>query len=407
MFQGFVGGKCFSGRLCTLRRLFLPALCAWFLSLLFMSVFAGSVSAKSNVDGGRIYMEGIDVSRWQGDIDWQSVKNDGIDFVMVGMGRYYNDGTTFLDPYFRSNVINAEKCGLKVGVYLFSLAKTVEHAKAEAKWVLEQIDGYRISFPVAFDMEDESVASLSTEVKTDIALVFLETIREAGYYPMMYASENWFYDGIDLTRLTKYDKWVARWREGMTFNPVSIWQYTSTGSVSGISGNVDRDHCYRDYTSIITPRYHAEKASYTRGWHSNENGYWYFLKSGRMLRNEFRTLKKKRYYFDENGFRVTGWKKIGGKYYYFDEDGVMQKGWLRLNGKKYYLDPKTGVRAKGWTKIGKKTYYFRKRNGVMFTQWHKLGGKWYYFHKTKGYMFRNRKKGEYILGKDGACTNRE
>ena len=386
------------------RRLLFPLL---IVLCLLQGGFSMKAYAVSNIHTDKILMKGIDVSRWQGHINWASVKKAGIKFVMIGLGRHYADGSGYLDPYFKYNIEKANEYGLKVGVYLYSTAATTAHAKREAEWVLKQIDGYKITFPVAFDMELPSIQSLPTSRKTDIALTFLKAIKKAGYYPMMYASESWFYEGITLSRIQKYDKWVARWSSGMTFNPVSIWQYSSTGRVSGISGAVDLDYCYKDYSSIITPRYHAKNAKFKKtGWHTNGIDHWYVGKNKKVLTSRFLKKKGKVYYLDKYGNRVTGWKKIDKARYFFDEKGVRQTGWLKDGKKLFYLSPRSGKCQKGWLTLEGKTYYLDpKEKGAVTFKWKQIKGKWYYFHKKKGYMYRSCTHNGYKFDENGVCAD--
>ena len=413
--------------------------------------------------------KGIDVSQWQGDVDWKQVKAEGIDFVMLGIGRYRN-GVGIPDPRFEYNMKNALANDIKVGVYLYSEAATEEEAREEADFVLDQIDGYKISYPVAFDIEDDIHRAMTNKQRTDITIAFLEVIEEAGYYPMIYASESWLNYSMDLTRLTRYDKWVARWAQTVAFTPLSMWQYSSTGKVKGINANVDLDYSYKDYTKIIAPRTKAAKRrpKQTSGWKTSGGNYYYVTEDGTRLRKCFKMIDGKSYYFNDEGYRVTGWQKIGKKYYYFIKaTGVMKKGFLKLKGKHYYFDPKSGARKtgwltietrkyyfdqsgvlqKGWFAIGTrkyysnpkngrlctgfmeidgKTYYFKKKNGRMVKGWLKLDGKkyylnsagvrqtgwkqikkkWYYFSKTTGAMRTSCKIGKYQIGADGVCLNR-
>ena len=172
----------------------------------------------------------------------------------------------------------------------------------------------------------------------------------------------------------------------VSFTPLSMWQYSSTGTVSGISGAVDLDYSYKDYSKIITPRTTAKKVTVKTGWQTDGTNYWYVKEDGSIYKKTFKTINGNRYYFDANGYRATGWKKIGGKYYYFvKKTGVMKKGWLTLSGKKYYLGT----------------------NGVRVTKWKKISGKWYYFGPKTGAMQKNMKIGKYKLGKDGVCINRK
>lgn len=440
---------------------FLPALAGLILPALVL-FHVQTVQAAS------VQIKGIDVSRWQGTINWEKVKEDGIEFAMLGTGRYKN-GVAIEDPMFEYNITNAIENDIKVGIYLYSEALTVEEARAEARYVLEQMDGYKISYPVAFDIEDASQKALTNAARTDIAIAFLEVIEEAGYYPMLYASESWLNESMDLTRLTKYDKWVANWSSGTSFRPLSMWQYSSTGKVEGISANVDLDYAYKDYSKIITPRTKANAVKTKTGWNTDGTNYWYVQSDGSIYKNTLKTINGKKYYFDSNGYRVTGWRRLGKKYYFFNrKTGAMRKGWLTVDGKKYYLDSETGVRQSGWVtidgaryyfksngvqktgwltingkkyflnlKTGKmrtgwltyqgKTYFFNRKTGVMRTGWftfsgkryymdkngcrvsgwQKIDGKWYFFGPKTGAMQKNMKIGKYKIGKDGVCANRE
>lgn len=389
--------------------------------------------------------KGIDVSRWQGTINWKEVAASGVDFAMIGIGRYTN-GVRVPDTMFHYNMTNAIANGVDVGVYLYSQAVTAAQARAEAEFVLDQIDGYKISYPVAFDMEYEAQAGLTTKKRTNIVIAFMKVIQEAGYYPVIYASESWFNMYLDMTRLTAYDKWVANWSFQPGIAGMTMWQYSSTGTVGGISTVVDLDYCYVNYPGIITPRTTAVSRTSSPGWHTDGTNYWYVDSGGTILKNQWLTVGKKKYYLNENGYRVTGWGSVGGQYYYFNKNGVMKTGWITVSGKTYYLDPTTGARQKGlitvgskkyylnkngvrktgWRTISGKTYYFKpstgamkkgwlklcgktyylNTNGVRVTGWKQISGKWYYFKKKTGVMLKNVTRSGYIFGSDGVCTNR-
>ena len=445
----------------------MPVLTGIFLAVLVLFVGQSARAALPEP-----VVKGIDVSRWQGDVDWAKVKEDGVSFVMLGIGRY-RDGKGIPDPKFEYNIQNALAQGIEVGVYLYSEAHNEEEARREADFVLEQIDGYRISYPVAFDIEDNIHRVMTTQQRTDITIAFFYVIEKAGYYPMIYASESWLTYSMDLSRLTKYDKWVARWKGEPVFEPVSMWQYSSTGRVAGIAGDVDLDYSYKDYTKIVAPRttpaFRLPKETY--GWRQEGKYYCYLDENGQKVTDAFRVIDGKTYYFNSNGYRVTGWKKIGGKYYYFwktknpgsmktgwhkekgnmyyldpatgarvtgwltvgerkyylNKKGIVQKGWLAFGKTRYYMNPKNGRMCKGWVKIKGKYYYFRSKNGRMVQGWLKVNGKryymnssgvrqtgwkrinkkWYYFHKKTGEMRKNCKIGRYRIGSDGVCKNRK
>lgn len=435
------------------------------ISLFLMPVLAGLILSVlvllpvQRADAAAVKATGIDVSRWQGTIDWAAAAADGVDFAMVGIGRY-TGGVRIPDPMFDYNMTNAIANGIDVGVYLYSQAVTVAQARSEAEFVLDQIDGYRISYPVVFDMEYSGQTALTTEKRTKIALAFLQVIEQAGYHPAIYASESWFSYYMDMSQLAAYDLWVAKWINTSeknwkkTYRPaysgMTMWQYSSTGTVSGISAAVDLDYCYVNYSSKIIPRTTAVSRSSTttaKGWYSDGTNYWYADANGTALTSQWLKVKKKTYYLDENGYRVTGWKIINGKYYYFNKNGVMKTGWVTVSEKRYYLDPttgarqtglitvdgktyylnKNGVRKTGWRSVGKKTYYFNpstgtlvkknwvkvsgksyyvNKNGVRVTGWKKISKKWYYFSKTTGEMLKNATVGKYVIGADGVCMNR-
>ncbi|MCD7954189.1 MAG: hypothetical protein LUG93_00220, partial [Lachnospiraceae bacterium] len=256
-------------------------------------------------------IKGIDVSKWQGTISWSKVKSAGIKFVMIGTGRYKN-GVATPDAKFETNIEGALGQGIYVGVYHYATATTVSDMQNAANYVLDLVDGYKISYPIAIDMEDDVYKNMTTAQRTKLAIAFMEVIEKAGYYPMIYASDNWFQDYMDLDSLADYDYWVACWSYTPTTTPLSMWQYSSTGKVSGISTAVDLDYSYKDYSQIITPR-----TTRANGWQTDGTHYWYVEDDGTIPTSTWLTLNGKKYYVDSSGYRVTGWAKISGKYYYF------------------------------------------------------------------------------------------
>ncbi len=379
------------------------------LLLLFAGIFLGALFVKPQKVSAASYLaKGIDVSRWQGSVNWAEVKEDGIEFVMLGLGRL-NGNVPQPDPYFKVNIAGALSQNIKVGVYLYSMALTETQARAEAQYVLDQIDGYKISYPVAFDIEDPTQMKLTTKERTDITIAFLQVIAEAGYYPMIYASESWFNASMDLSRLTMYDKWVARWSPvEPSLRPFTMWQYSSTGKVKGISAAVDLDYCYVDYSLLIEPREKAESSGGSTtttepGWKTDGKHYWYVQEDGQILKKAFKTIDGKRYFFDANGYRITGWATIGKKRYFFNSSGAMKTGWLKKNGNKYYFDKTTGVMATGWLTV-KNNKYYMDCSGVMQTGWLKIGKKYYYLDKESGIMqtgWLKIGKKQYYLNKNG------
>ncbi len=200
-------------------------------------------------------IRGIDVSKYQGVIDFERVAADGVSFVIIRAGWCGYDGliTTGLDSYFTRNIEEAKNHGIAVGVYLYSYAKTPENAKIAAKSLLQIIEPYEIDYPVVFDFEDSALyKDNSKEYNSEICNAFLSEIEAAGYYAMLY-SYTYFLDSyLDLDMLKNYDIWVADYRGYVGFSGnYGIWQYSSTGRVSGISGDVDLNIAYKDYKQII------------------------------------------------------------------------------------------------------------------------------------------------------------
>ncbi len=197
-------------------------------------------------DGNITSTVGVDVSKYQGEVDWQAVKEYGIDFVIIRLGyRGYGKGTIFLDEYYEKNIEDALAAGLEVGVYFFSQAITEEEALEEAEFVLEHIANYDITMPVVFDteiIEDEEARTydIDSQVFTDACIVFCDRIEEAGYDSMIYFNLVWSAFTLDLEQLVDYDKWYADYYDQPQYPyAFQMWQYTESGSVPGITGNAD------------------------------------------------------------------------------------------------------------------------------------------------------------------------
>lgn len=191
---------------------------------------------------------GIDVSEFQGSIDWEKVRKAGVDFAMIRLG--YSGSATgqiSMDTRFRENISGARKAGIEVGVYFFSQAKTTEEAVSEAKYVIRHIRMHGVTYPVAYDMEPVSgsrISGLTKKQKTRIADAFCTIIRRNGYKPMVYGNPSWLSNQIDRSYLTKYGTWLAHY-SGTNYTDYSysykMWQYSDRGKISGISGKVDLD----------------------------------------------------------------------------------------------------------------------------------------------------------------------
>lgn len=198
---------------------------------------------------------GIDISEFQGEIDWAQVKEAGIDFAIIRVGyRSYGGGIVNLDQNFTANIEGALAAGVEVGVYFFSQAENTDEAIEEADTVLDAISGYNITYPVVFDWEliyDDHARTDKVTVETlaDCCIAFCERVKSAGYVPMIYQNTNAATHKLDLPRVKDYDFWLAEYSKAPSFYyKYDMWQYSSDGTVPGIEGRVDMNICFRDYS---------------------------------------------------------------------------------------------------------------------------------------------------------------
>ncbi len=196
-------------------------------------------------------VKGIDVSHYQGEIDFEKVKASGIRFVMLRAGYGWENPSVQTDRNFYRNYRMAVKAGLPCGAYHYSYATNTEEARKEADFFLKVIQGCKFGYPVAFDMEDKSQVNLGRKNLTDIAAAFCEKMEGAGYYTCIYTNLDWIKNRLDMERLKQYDLWFARYHDAPGYEGMGLWQYSSTGRVDGIQTAVDLDISYRDYPSIM------------------------------------------------------------------------------------------------------------------------------------------------------------
>ena len=199
---------------------------------------------------------GIDVSKHNGTIDWAAVKNSGVSYVIIRCGyRGYTQGSLIIDPKFEQNIKGATAAGLKVGVYFFSQAVDEVEAVEEASFVLDAVKGYKISYPIYLDVEYSGAAGnkgradgLSKSARTSVCKAFCETIRSGGYTAGVYANRTWLETMLDPSQISSHKIWLAQYAAAPTYKGrYDMWQYKSTGKVSGITGNVDMNLSYLGY----------------------------------------------------------------------------------------------------------------------------------------------------------------
>lgn len=357
---------------------------------------------------------GMDVSQWQEKINWAQVKKSGIDFAFVRIAY----GSAYLDKTYDYNMEQAELAGVPVGTYIYSTATTTAGALKEAQLAIRKMQGYKVSYPVVFDLEYEKAQSLSPKRISQMALTFCNEVRKAGYYPMIYCNTYWYNNFIDWSLLSGIDVWIARYGDTIQAPDASLYSYTiwqstdgnrqsglntTSGLISGIpAGNdVDLNFGYVDYTKKITPRWKAKSDYVAASKPDTSSG-----STGR--KNGWQETGDKIYYYT-NGKRAAGWKTIEGKTYYFDpKSGLMQKDQLIIEDEKIYYVDKDGARAADtWKEYEGKTYYFTT-DGTAAKALKRINGRYYWFHVKSGYLYKNRKivrqNGDtYYAGSNGAC----
>ena len=196
---------------------------------------------------------GIDVSKWNGSIDWNAVKSSGVSFVIIRCGyRGSSTGALIEDPMFRSNIQGATKAGLKVGVYFFTQAVNEVEAVEEASMAVGLIKGYNISYPVFLDVESSNGGrgdGINAATRTAVCKAFCQTVQNSGYKAGIYANKTWFTTHIDTPSLTGYKIWLAQYAAAPSYNRTKydMWQYSSKGRISGISTDVDMNISYMGY----------------------------------------------------------------------------------------------------------------------------------------------------------------
>lgn len=207
----------------------------------------GKYEGELAYNGDSTLHVGIDISKFQGEVDWEKVKNDGIDYAYIRLGyRGYESGKIVTDDNYETNIEGCNEAGLDCGVYFFTEAKTREEGREEADFVLENLGDYHVELPIVIDVELSSnvkksrTKNLSKEDRTEAVIGFCERIKEAGYTPMIYGNLKSFMIMTDITRLEDYDKWFAYYNYPLRFPyKIKMWQYTSAGKVDGVNGNTD------------------------------------------------------------------------------------------------------------------------------------------------------------------------
>ena len=205
-------------------------------------------------------MLGIDIYHGEGDVDFNKVKADGYEFVIVKLGGSEKDRNGWTDPRFYENVLKAKDAGLHVGAYFFAgeWSCTWEQGMKDATYAMKVLKGVKLDFPVFYDFEYPSASN--PKGNTEACIAFCDTMESFGYYVGIYASDiSGFKERLNVKDLIPYDLWVARYGKEPQYVPSQgikpcIWQYTSNGQVDGVQGRCDLDECYMDYPEIIVEK---------------------------------------------------------------------------------------------------------------------------------------------------------
>ncbi|MBR0511238.1 MAG: glycoside hydrolase family 25 protein [Ruminococcus sp.] len=205
-------------------------------------------------NGQVVSTTGVDVSEFQNEIDWEQVKQADIDFAFIRVGyRTYGDGIVTYDSAFQRNIEGALDAGIKVGVYFYSQATNANEAIEEADAVIDALAPYDITYPVVYDWElvghdNARTDGVSVEALADCCISFCERIKDSGYTPMIYQNTGTAMHKLDLPRIKDYDFWLAEYADKPSYYyDFKIWQYSNTGRIPGIEGDVDLNICFRPY----------------------------------------------------------------------------------------------------------------------------------------------------------------
>ena len=260
--------------------------------------------------------KGIDLSYANKVTDWNRVK-EAVDFVILRAGYGKNNIDQNLVPYAAACM---EK-GIPLGLYWFSYAYTVDMARREAQYCISQAKKYKVTYPIGFDFEYDSVryaerkgVKVTKQLVMDMTITFCNVIKEAGYIPMVYTNKDYANQYFNLTQLKEegYAIWYAYYNKTCDRGDMALWQYTSSGSIQGISGKVDMNISYVDY---------VDKS----GW-IQEGDIWKYKKAdGEVCKNCWQEVDGLWYHFDANGIMQTGWLEDKENWYYLKPDGSMAK----------------------------------------------------------------------------------
>ena len=331
------------------------------------SQFSQYTTWPADIEGAEGY--GIDVSEHQGKIDWVKAKAAGVDYAIIRCG-YGQDEENQDDIYWDINAEACEKNEIPFGTYLYSYADTVAKARSEARHVLRLVEGYDLSYPIYYDLEDDIQSNLSEKEIADIAEAFCDTIEAAGYDAAIYANLDWFTNYLTDSRFEQWDKWVAQWSSTCTYTGnYNMWQCSSEGIVDGITGDVDLNIDFG--AKVMGTGFYQEQG--TDEWYYYINGLpaeglddvikgtvdgekaWWHVVNGKVIYDDTVAKNSKGWWVIRDGkvdFDYTGFAENSNGWWYC-EDGKVQFG--------------TSSVIKG-TVNGEKAWWYVVKGEVLFTE---------------------------------------
>ena len=199
-------------------------------------------------------IKGIDVSEFQGNIDWEKVKSSDIKYAIIKFGNIYDYDENYLDSKFEINYKKCQELGIKTGIYIYNYCNSVNTLKKSLEWVFEKLDNKKLEMPIYLDMEDKDIQGETVETLTNICNEFANYIKNKGYKAGVYANVNWLKNELNPNEFDKdISVWAAQYyKECQYTGKYDIWQYTSSGKVDGVSGNVDMNYFYGELEENIS-----------------------------------------------------------------------------------------------------------------------------------------------------------
>ena len=290
-------------------------------------------------------IKGIDISKYQPTVDYNKVKADGVEFAILRIGYtgYGSGKKQAKDTLFETHYKGCKDAGIHVGGYFFGRGVSAEEGKKEAEYVLGLIKGKTFDYPIFYDTEDTYYQAKATKAQNTAACIaFCDTIAAAGYKTGIYSSKSWYNDKLNDADLKKYDHWVAQYYNKCTYaGEYTMWQYSSTGKVNGISGNVDMNWCYVEYVKKETPKPVETPKPIVPATKPATSTKTYYGKNGDKL-----TLENVNFYASSSAKTPAGKPRTGVFYIWYNE---VVNGRIRITTQKDYVGVDNKVTA--WINI--------------------------------------------------------